>query len=198
MELGQVVRSAAVTALALTTLSGGANGQGTVRVTVAELAADGATRYVYRLENRTRQPVVGLRVGFDWSTDQPQFREAPLGWTFDAGLPPSSGGAPQGWTLRVVTTEESDIIYLDWSNDGDPQWDIPPGASVGGFSVTLARPSAEYRTARFDAVLGNGTHVTGTLVSGDPQGAGNRLAGIPGRGVRRGGLPNAKVVRPAS
>jgi hypothetical protein len=193
MKLGMVVRSVGVTALALTTLSGGAKGQGTVRVAVAESAADSATRYVYRVENRTTQPIVGVRVGFDWSTDQPQFHEAPLGWTFDAGLPPSSGGAPQGWTLRVVTTEESDIIYLDWSNDGDPQWDIAPGTSVGGFSVTLARPSAEYRTARFDAVLGNATHVTGTLMSGDPHGAGNRLAGISGRGMLRGGLPNRSL-----
>lgn len=181
-----MVRSAGLTALALTTLSGGANGQGTVRVTVAEAATNSVTRYVYRVENRTKQPIVGLLVGFDRSTDQPQLHEAPLGWTFDAGLPPSSGGAPQGWTLRVVTTEESDIIYLDWSNDGDPQWDVAPGASVGGFSVTLARPSAEYRTARFDAILGNATHVTGTLASGDPQAAGNRLAGIPGRGMLHG------------
>ena len=189
MRLRVVVRSAGLAALVLTLLPRGATGQATVRVTVAESAAGGVTRYVYRVENRTTQPIVGLRVGFDRATDQPQLRESPLGWTFDAGLPPSSGGAPRGWTLRVVTTEESDIIYLDWSNDGDPQRDIPPGASVGGFSVTLARPCAEYRTARFDAVLGNATHVTGTLVSGDPQGAGNRLADIPGRGVLRGGLP---------
>ena len=166
MGLTEIVRSAGLTALALTLLSRGATGQATVRVTVAESAADSVTRYVYRVENRTTQPIVSLRVGFDRATDQPQLHEAPLGWTFEAGLPPSSGEAPRGWTLRVVTTEESDIVYLDWSSDGDPQWDIEPGTAVGGFSVTLARPSAEYRTARFDAILGNATHVTGTLASG--------------------------------
>jgi hypothetical protein len=132
-------------------------------VTVAESAAGHVTRYVYLVENRTTQPIVRLRVGFDQTTDQPQLLVAPLGWTFDAGLRPSSAGSPRGWTLRVVTTEESDLIFLDWSSDGGPQWDIAPGTAVGGFSVTLARPSAEYRTARFDAILGNSTHVSGTL-----------------------------------
>lgn len=163
MRLGAVVRSVGLTALALTVLSCGATGQGTVRVTVAESAVGSVTRYVYWVENRTTQPIVGLRVGFDRATDQPQLHESPLGWTIDAGIPPSNAGAPRGWTLRVVTTEESDLIYLDWTSDGDPQWDIAPGTAVGGFSVTLAHPSAEYRTARFDAVLGNSTHVTGTL-----------------------------------
>jgi hypothetical protein len=152
-----------LTALALAVLSRGVTGQGTVRVTVAESAVGSVARYVYRVENRTTQPIVGLRVGFDRATDQPQLHEPPLGWTIDAGVPPSRSGAPRGWTLRVVTTEESDIIYLDWSSDGDPRWDIAPGTAVGGFSVTLAHASAEYRTARFDAVLGNSTHVTGTL-----------------------------------
>ena len=139
------------------------SGQGTVRVTVADSAVGNVTRYIYRVENQTKQPIVGLRVGFDAASDQPQLREAPIGWTFDAGLPRSSAEAPRGWTLRVVTTEESDSIYLDWSSDGDPQWDIAPGTTIGGFSVTLARPSAEYRTARFDALLGNSTHISGAV-----------------------------------
>jgi hypothetical protein len=163
MRLKAVVRSVGLTALALTVLWRGATGQATVRVTVAESAVGNVTRYVYRLENRTNQPIVGLRVGFDRATDRPQLHELPMGWTVDAGVPPTNAEAPRGWTLRVVTTEESDIIYLDWSSDGDPQWDIAPGTAVGGFSVKLAHPSAEYRTARFDAALGNSTHVTGTL-----------------------------------
>jgi len=158
-----IAKSMGLTALAVTVLSCSASGQGTVRVTVTESTGGNVTRYVYSVENRTTQPIVGLRVGFDLARDRPQLNERPLGWTFDAGLPSSSAGAPRGWTLRVVTTEESDLIYLDWSSDGDARWDIAPGTVGDGFAVTLARASGEYRTVRFDAVLGDASHVTGTL-----------------------------------
>jgi hypothetical protein len=166
--LRTVARTMGLTALAVMVLSGSASGQGTVRVTVTESTGGNGTRYAYWVENRTTQPIVGLRVGFDLARDRPQLHERPLGWTFDAGLPSSSAGAPRGWTLRVVTTEESDLIYLDWSSDGDPRWDIAPGTVIGGFAVTLARASGQYRTVRFDAVLGNSSHVTGTLAPRTP------------------------------
>lgn len=87
----------------------------------------------------------------------------PVGWTFERGLPASSASAPPDWTARVVTTEESDLVEIAWSSDGGPSGDIAPGATMTGFSVTLPRPSAEYTSAGFMVILGNGTRISGRV-----------------------------------
>jgi hypothetical protein len=135
-----------------------------VRVTVVESTTAAATTYSYRVYNGSAHPVVSLTIGLDPRSGESQLRTAPLGWTPERGLPASSATSPRGWTARVVTTEESDLVEVAWSSDAGPQWDIAPGTTVAGFSVKVPGRSAEYRTAHFQVILGNGT-----LVSGSPE-----------------------------
>lgn len=134
-----------------------------VRVKVYEsVNANGAT-YSYRVENATAQPIVGLRVGFDYLHGEAQLHALPAGWTFEQGTPASNLTSPAGWTGRLVTTEESPLVDVEWSSDGGAQFDIAPAATGTGFSVRLAQAASEYRTASFDVILGDSTHVYGAM-----------------------------------
>jgi hypothetical protein len=134
-----------------------------VRVKVFETTdANGAT-YFYRAENGTTQPIVTLRIGFDYLHGEAQLHALPAGWTFEQGVPQSSTTSPNGWTPRLVTTEESALVDMEWSSDGGSQFDIAPGATATGFSVRLPQASSEYRTVNFDVILGDSTHVYGVL-----------------------------------
>lgn len=142
---------------------GGVSAHAAVTVKVFESTEGGSTIYYYRVVNDSAQPVVGLRIGFDYIHGEPQLRAEPLGWTLDSGLAPSSATSPQGWAARLVTTEESEFVDMEWSSDAGPQWDVAPGTTKTGFSVKLAAPSSEYRTSKFDVILGDSTHEFGQL-----------------------------------
>lgn len=141
----------------------GVSAHAAVTVKVFESTEGGSTTYFYRVVNDSTQPVVGLRIGFDYIHGEPQLRTGPLGWTPDAGLASTSASSPQGWVARLVTTEESPFVDMEWSSDSGPQWDVAPGTTKTGFSVRLAAPSSEYRTSRFDVILGDSTHEFGPL-----------------------------------
>ena len=134
-----------------------------VRVKVFEKIDSNGATYSYRVENGIDKPIVGLRVGFDYLHGEAQLHALPVGWTFEQGLSPSSATSPQGWTPRLVTTEESTLVDMEWSSDGGSQFDIGAGATATGFSVRLPAASSEYRTKNFDVILSNSTHVYGAL-----------------------------------
>lgn len=132
-------------------------------VTVSESTTGGITTYSYRVHNGSSQPVVGLRIGFDSASGEAQLGATPLGWTVEDGLPAASATSPAGWSSRLVTTEESELVDLEWSSDADSQFDIAPGATAIGFSIRLAEPAVEYRTAAFVLTLADSTFVSGTV-----------------------------------
>lgn len=138
-----------------------------VQVKVSEYINASGAIYTYRVVNGTTSPIVGVRIGFDYLHGVAQLHSVPSGWTLNGGLPESSVISPPGWTARLVTTEESPLVNMDWSSDQGPQFDIQPGASVSGFSVRLPQARSEYRTAAFDVILGDSTHVYGTLQPDD-------------------------------
>lgn len=138
-----------------------------VQVKVTEQSLGAETVYIYRVVNDSTQPVVSFRVGFDYLHGVSQLTVPPSGWTFDGGLPPSSAGAPAGWEVRVVTTEESPLFDVQWSNESGPAADIAPGTSRSGFRVVLPQPVAGYESAYFDATLGDSTHVSSPIVIDD-------------------------------
>lgn len=134
-----------------------------VRVKVYESTGTNGATYSYRVENSTAQPIAGLRVGFDYLHGEAQLHALPAGWTFEQGAPAACLTAPSGWTGRIVTTEESTAVDVEWSSDGGAQFDIAPGTTGTGFSIRLPRASSEYRTSMFDVILGDSTHVYGSI-----------------------------------
>lgn len=134
-----------------------------VTVKVYQAAEGGGTRYSYRVINDSNQAIVGVKIGFDYLHGEPQLVATPRGWTLADGIPPSSVTSPPGWVPRLVTTEETDYVNLEWTSDNGPQYDIAPGATKTGFSIVLATPSSAYRTANFDVVFGNSTHQYGVM-----------------------------------
>lgn len=137
-----------------------------VQVKVTAQAAGSNTLYSYRVINNGSQPIVAVRIGFDYLHGVSELRLPPLGWTFDDGLPASSASGPAGWEARVVTTEESPFVDMEWSNEGGAAKDIAPGAT-GIFRVTVPQPSDAYRTGHFDVILGDSTHTSAPLTPDD-------------------------------
>lgn len=135
---------------------------GPVAVKVAESASGGVTSYAYHLENGTEHAIVSLRIGYDEAAGEGQLRTVPLGWTVTDGLPASSSTAPFGWVARVVTTEESEGLDIEWSSDEGAHWDVPSGGTAV-FSIQLPQAAPEYRSASFEAVLADGTKVSGAV-----------------------------------
>ncbi|HUK34972.1 MAG TPA: hypothetical protein VLV86_13705 [Vicinamibacterales bacterium] len=136
----------------------------TVRVTVSG-STDGnhVTTYSYRVINGSSQPVVGIKIGFDSDSGEPQLGVFPAGWTVQNGLPQSSSTSPAGWTALVVTMEENPNVDVEWNADGGPQFDVAPGATAGGFSIKVPQGADAYHTAKFEAILGDSTRVDGSL-----------------------------------
>ncbi len=140
-----------------------------VHVKVFESTGATGTTYFYRVVNGADRPIVAVRIGFDYLHGEAQLQTLPVGWTFEQGVPASSTTSPQGWTARLVTTEESALVDMEWSSDGGSQFDIAAGATASGFSVRLPQASPAYRTANFDVILGDSTHQYG-LLEPDPEG----------------------------
>jgi len=168
-RLTQAIVLSAVSALLLLVLipAPSAFAQPAVQVKVTEETLGSQTVYSYRVVNQGSQPVVAVRVGFDYLHGVPELPVPPAGWTFDDGLPPLSAAAPAGWETRVVTTEESPSFDIEWSNESGPAADIAPGTSRAGFRVVLPAPSGAYKTAHFDIILGDSTHISDSIVIDD-------------------------------
>ena len=137
--------------------------QAAVSVKVFQSSESGGTRYSYRIVNGSDQPIVGVKIGFDYLHGEPELLATPAGWSLADGIPPSSVTAPAGWVPRLVTTEETDYVDLEWTSDNGASFDIAPGATATGFSILLASPSTAYRNSHFDVVFGNSTHEYGVL-----------------------------------
>lgn len=136
-----------------------------VSVKVYQASEGGGVRYSYRVINDSEQPIVGVKIGFDYLHGEPELVATPRGWTLADGIPASSVASPPGWVPRIVTMEESDYVNLEWTSDDGAQYDIAPGATKTGFLVLLDSASSAYANAHFDVVFGDSTHEYATLVA---------------------------------
>jgi len=134
-----------------------------VGVSIHEKVVRGATTYTFRVVNRTRQPIVALRIGYNAARQEPQLTTLPPQWTFERGLAPGTAAAPAGWSVRLVTTEENPKFMLEWTSERGPKSDIRPGKSERSFRITLAHPARDYRQAMFEVTLADSTRLRGTL-----------------------------------
>jgi hypothetical protein len=134
-----------------------------VSVKVRQIEARGRTTYSYQVINRTGQPIVSLRIGYDASRQEPQLRTLPPHWTFERGLAPATVSSPAGWRVRLITTEENPKFMLQWDSERGGKSDIASGRSKKGFAVSLDHPSPEYREAMFEVTLRDSKRLHGTI-----------------------------------
>jgi len=134
-----------------------------VIVSVRETVTTERTSYSYRVNNRSKKPIVALRIGYDAAREKPQLRTLPRKWTFQRGLAAGTSGAPAGWSVRLVTEEENPKFMLEWTSERGRKSDIAPGTSRDGFRITLDKPAREYRQSNFEVALGDGTRQHGRV-----------------------------------
>lgn len=129
-----------------------------------ENLSDGKVRYNYRVINNSERAVVAVRIGYDYYHAQPELSVLPLGWDFYKGLSQGTTTSPSGWQAMLITQEESDVHWLEWSTDENvATWDILPGQTLSGLSVILPNADNNYRTGHFDVILGNSTHISAPM-----------------------------------
>jgi hypothetical protein len=138
-----------------------------VLVKVRELVAADHVLYHYTIINNSEHSVVALNIGFDYYYGVPELPVPPLGWELARGLPASSATSPPGWLVRVITTEESPYFDVKWDCEREIGLNVPPGDTLAGFSVLLKQANSAYRTAHYDVILENATHVSAPLILED-------------------------------
>jgi hypothetical protein len=121
--------------------------------------------YHYQVINNSQQAIVTFAVGYDYAEGVAELLVAPLGWDFSNGLPQDSATSPPGWTVRVVTVEESPSLWVEWSSE--PEFALLPGQTLEGFSVVVPQANSLYEMAHFDLILDNSTHLSARLRPAD-------------------------------
>jgi len=123
-----------------------------ISVGVSQISNSGNTRYLYQVTNKSNAPVTSIIIGYNYYSARPQLKTPPLGWSLKSGIPQSSVTSPNGWTATVVTTEESNLLQIEWSVS-DPSSALAPGQTLQGFSVTLPKADDSYKSSRWTAYL---------------------------------------------
>ena len=73
----------------------------------------------------------------------------PVGWNFFKGLPKGSCTSPEGWDCTVITQEESNLHFLEWSVKESGAALFKPGKSLKGFTVILPKADDAYLKGHF-------------------------------------------------
>lgn len=139
----------------------------TVRVKVRrEARADGVV-YHYRVFNSSSRPIVALAVGRDYFHGVKELRTTPVGWTFEQGTPSASTTSASGWSPLLVTEEESEFHWFEWSVEDDHGAAIAPGQVRGGFSVRLPSADSQYQNGHWTVVFADSLVASGALEPDD-------------------------------
>jgi hypothetical protein len=134
-----------------------------VHVYVTQVSLSGKTAYRYRVVNHTSQRVVAVDVGYDYPHGVYALATLPLGWTRDAGIPIGNAIAPTGWNATLITTEETEVEnILEWRSGG-ANYDILPGQTKSGFSVTTGAPANDYHNNIWAVIFGGPSSTSANL-----------------------------------
>jgi hypothetical protein len=147
----------------------------TISVSQQNLAG-GQVAYHYKVINGSDQRIVDVMIGRDYYHGISELSVPPLGWSFDTGAPAGSFGSPVGWTPLVITTEESNLVEVEWGSVDtddippgktvdDGTADIMPGQTVSGFSVIVAAPAAEYMNSHWTVFFGDSSAASEMLLA---------------------------------
>lgn len=124
---------------------------------------DGTSIYQYSVINNAANAVVGIVIGSDYYHGISELNVYPLGWSMETGIPQGSITSPNHWTPAVVTTEESNVVEIEWRNDGTSN--IQPGHIGIGFGVVAPPHSDTYLSSHWTAFMEDGTALSGLITT---------------------------------
>jgi hypothetical protein len=129
--------------------------QSPITVSVNAKTVKGGVRYDYQIINRSTAPLASLIIGFGDSNGESELKTPPKGWTISTGIPATSVSSPAGWTAEIISTEESDLLQLQWeiSNSSNS---LRPGKSLQGFSVMVPKNDLTYQTSHWTVYASSG------------------------------------------
>src|SRR6266496_6602011 len=85
-----------------------------VSIGVSQSNMAGVVVYQYLVTNQSSFPITSIVIGVNYFSGLPEIRTPPLGWSVTDGIPPSSVVSPTGWTARIIRTEDTDLLELEW------------------------------------------------------------------------------------
>ena len=111
--------------------------------------------YHYQIVNNSSHDVGGVMVGWlytdlpDKEGSGPELVTFPPSWNyreFGLEMPPGTSTSPPRWKAEVLLQEETTNRAIAWrfARDYVPYVVIPPGATLGGMSVTLEAADSSY------------------------------------------------------
>jgi len=109
-----------------------------VQVLVSKNTKPGAVTYRYRVINGSAFEITSLLIGFNYFTNSPELRLAPLGWDGDR-VPSTSARSPARWQFAVIQTEDDSLVNLAWEVD-TLATGMLGGTNSSDFEVTLPAP----------------------------------------------------------
>ena len=136
-----------------------------ISIAASAQSRDGKTVYYYTVTNNSAQRIVAFSVGSDYLHGISELTDAPNGWSASSGIAAGTVLSPSKWNASVISTEDSAAVEIEWRNDGTA--DLLPGTTLGGFALTVARPSAPYLNSHWTVIFGNSTVAFGTLTHSD-------------------------------
>jgi hypothetical protein len=183
------------------------------KITVSSVSnADGSYTYAYSVTNLDQSRYLrGLDVGFNRVGSILELVWPPVDWTDDSdgGLTAVTATAPPGWNMpRLTFFEESSGHFLHWTVANDESG-VAPGATLGGFSVTVPQSdpthTTSHWTARFASGLAAGSILSSELVPFDAVNCGGSSTGSftadtffsGGTAVTGGPIDVSGIVNPA-
>jgi hypothetical protein len=114
----------------------------------------GQIQYSYQIINGSQYHIAAMMLGWDTQNDNnsandgPELASLPSGWdsrVYGKTLPDGSFTVPTGWKAEVVIQEGSLSRAIRFGvGNNDHSFDINPGQSAAGFSITLPKLDDSY------------------------------------------------------
>jgi len=126
---------------------------------------DGRVEYIYSVTNNSKSNIAMVWVGYVFRSEEPELNIMPVGWDFFKGLPKGSCISPEGWDCLVVTQEESNRHFLEWSIKESGAVPFKHGKVLNGFTIILPKADAAYLKGHFTVFFDNDEPYSSSLTS---------------------------------
>lgn len=110
---------------------------------------DGRVAYTYQVTNNSKSNIAMVWVGYVFRSEEPELNVMPIGWDFFKGPPKDSCISPDGWECSVITQEESNYHFMEWSIKESGAVPFMPGKALNGFTVILPQADDTYLNGHF-------------------------------------------------